>query len=496
MRRLSLISIDLLLVALATVLAVVLRGNFDTVQEALLVLTPYMFISVASASIIFFVGGLDRTPWRYSSVADHIQIIILTVLIILLTLGLTFAANRLEGVARTLPIIQAGLIITTLIFARGAAQFLFKRQIHKSADGQANRHTRETILVVGLNTVTELFLLAVQELGSQRVEVAGILVEEAAMSGRAIQQKPILGTVEELQNILQSLEIHGVLVDRIVVATARDRLQPRALEALLEVEKSSNIAVHFLSERLGFQDSSSWLPTQSKREGKIIDEQTQFSLDGSLDHVNFSRTSFRLKRIVDAFGAAFLMLALAPITMVVALIVAMDVGFPLIFWQQRPGLYGRPFKMYKFRTMSAPHDKHWKRIPDDQRSTAIGQVLRQTRLDELPQLYNVLIGDMSFVGPRPLLSHDQPGYSRRLSVRPGITGWAQVNGGRIISAPDKWILDIWYVQNASLLLDFKIILHTVKFVFFGDRINSEAVRQARIDLGLKALLATEVTPAE
>ena len=198
-----------------------------------------------------------------------------------------------------------------------------------------------------------------------------------------------------------------------------------------------------------------------------------------------------------AFGAAFLIFTLAPITALVAFIVALDVGFPLIFWQQRPGLYGRPFKMYKFRTMRAPHDKHWKRIPDDQRSSAVGQILRHTRLDELPQLYNVLVGDMSFVGPRPLLPHDQsPDYAARLSVRPGITGWAQVNGGRIISAPDKWILDIWYVQNASLVLDLKIVFRTVKMVLFGDRINTEAVHQARSDLGLKTLLATEIAPAE
>ena len=221
------------------------------------------------------------------------------------------------------------------------------------------------------------------------------------------------------------------------------------------------------------------------------------ALVGDLDHVNFVRKSFRLKRIVDGFGAVFLILTLAPVTVLVAFIVALDVGFPLIFWQQRPGLYGRPFKMYKFRTMRAPHDKHWKRIPDDQRSSAVGQILRHTRLDELPQLYNVLVGDMSFVGPRPLLPHDQhPDYAARLSVRPGITGWAQVNGGRIISAPDKWILDIWYVQNASLLLDLKIIFRTVKMVLFGDRINTEAVHQARNDLGLKTRLATEITPAD
>jgi len=134
--------------------------------------------------------------------------------------------------------------------------------------------------------------------------------------------------------------------------------------------------------------------------------------------------------------------------------VRQDVGFPLIFWQQRPGLYGRPFKLYKFRTMRASHDGHRVRIPDDQRSSAVGQALRRARLDELPQLFNVLIGDLSLIGPRPLLPCDQTlEFAARLSVRRGITGWAQVNGGPIISTSDKLVLDVWYVQNASLVLD-------------------------------------------
>jgi lipopolysaccharide/colanic/teichoic acid biosynthesis glycosyltransferase len=183
--------------------------------------------------------------------------------------------------------------------------------------------------------------------------------------------------------------------------------------------------------------------------------------------------------------------------MFVAFIVALDVGFPVIFWQQRPGLHGRPFKLYKFRTMRAPHDKHRGRISDDQRSSFVGQILRRTRTDELPQLYNVLVGDMSLVGPRPLLPRDQaPEYAARLSVRPGITGWAQVNGGRIISTSDKLILDSWYVQNSSLLLDLKIMFHTVKMILFGDRINTDAITQARSNLGLHTLLGTNIVPAE
>jgi lipopolysaccharide/colanic/teichoic acid biosynthesis glycosyltransferase len=177
------------------------------------------------------------------------------------------------------------------------------------------------------------------------------------------------------------------------------------------------------------------------------------------------------------------MTLVVPMVPVIALVVALDVGLPVIFWQQRPGLHGRPFRLYKFRTMRASHDKHFKRVADEKRLSLVGRFLRHMRIDELPQLYNVLIGDMSLVGPRPLLPEDQsPDFAVRLSVRPGLTGWAQVNGGRIISAADKAMLDTWYVQKASFSLDLKIIFRTASMLLIGDRINLEAVSQARQDL--------------
>jgi lipopolysaccharide/colanic/teichoic acid biosynthesis glycosyltransferase len=501
LRRSVLISIDVLLVAAATVLAVVLRGDFVSLEDKLMTLLPYIFISSGAAFVVFFAGGLDRTPWRYSSFADHLQTIVLTGLAILLALVLTFVVTRLDGVARSLPILQGGLIMVLLVSVRSVARFWYVRQVHANGNGRGNAQTLETILVVGMNTVSELFLLSVKEFASRRVQVAGLLVEEPKMRGRTIQQTPILGTVEELKDILRSLEVHGLAVDRIVVATAPDRLQPRALETLLEAERSSSIVVQFLSEQLGFEDSFERAPVLSGKSRDSVPGQkalVRFGNVGDIGGANSRHRSFLLrKRIVDLVGATLLTIMLAPVVLVVAFVVSLDVGFPLLFWQQRPGLYGRPFKLYKFRTMRAAHDKHKKRIPDDKRSSTIGQLLRRTRLDELPQLYNVLVGDMSLIGPRPLLPCDQsPDCVARLSVRPGITGWAQVNGGRIISTADKLILDSWYVQNASLILDLAIILRTIKMVLFGDQINAEAVNQARSDFGLKTLLRTTMVPAE
>jgi lipopolysaccharide/colanic/teichoic acid biosynthesis glycosyltransferase len=502
LRRLVLISTDLLLVVSATVVAVLLRGDFVSIEDKLTTLLPYISISLGAAFLVFFVGGLDRTLWRHSSVRDHLQIIVLTGLTILLALVITFVVNRLDGVARSLPVLQGGLIVIMLIFARSATRFWHARGIHINGNSKVpvREQAHETILVVGVNTVSELFLLSVKEFASRRIQVAGLLADEPHMRGRAVQQTPILGSAEELPGILQSLEIHGLTVNRIVVTVAADRLRPRALEALLETEKASNIIIQFLSEQLGLDDSSesAFISGQTPNSAPRQKALACFGNAMDVDPTDPRTKSVRLrKRIVDVVCATLLIITVAPVALLVAFVVALDIGFPLIFWQQRPGLYGRPFKLFKFRTMRAPHDRHNRRIPDDQRLSPIGRFIRRVRLDELPQLYNVLVGDMSLIGPRPLLPCDQsPDYLARLSVRPGITGWAQVNGGRIIHTSDKLILDIWYVQNASFILDLAIVLRTVKMVFFGDQINIEAINAARNSLGLKSLLRTTLVAAE
>jgi lipopolysaccharide/colanic/teichoic acid biosynthesis glycosyltransferase len=151
-------------------------------------------------------------------------------------------------------------------------------------------------------------------------------------------------------------------------------------------------------------------------------------------------------------------------------LVALDVGTPLLFWQRRLGEAGRGFQMYKFRTMQSPFDRLGQSLPQNRRLSAIGHLLRKTGLDELPQLLNVLVGDMSLVGPRPLLPEDQPADPTiRLMVRPGITGWAQVNGGKQIAAEEKDDLDEWYIRNASPWLDLRILLLTCRYVFIGNR---------------------------
>jgi lipopolysaccharide/colanic/teichoic acid biosynthesis glycosyltransferase len=476
-----------------------MRADYDVLQDKLVSLTPYLGAFLASAIAVFLIGGLDRTPWRYSSVTDHLQIIVLTTLVTLSALVITFAINRLDGVSRSLPVIQGALTVTILIGARSLVRLLYSRKMRAQIDNDPSQEqSLETVLVIGVNPVCELFLLSVREFAYHQLKVAGVIAETQKMRGRAIQQKPVLGGIEDLKDVLQTLEVHGTAISKLIVAIPRDRMGAHDLERLLEIERSSDIVVEFISERLGFTEASRQPMAVQRNNNR--DSQNDLPLFASTSTVNPIRANkgfVRFKRIADLVGAVLLLLIGSPVLVLVSFVVALDVGFPVIFWQQRPGLYGRPFKLYKFRTMRAAHDHRSQRIPDDQRSSLVGRALRRMRIDELPQVYNVLIGDMSFVGPRPLLPRDQSrDYAARLSVRPGITGWAQVNGGRIISPTDKCILDVWYAENGSVVLDIKIILLTIKMILFGDRLNREAIDQARGGLGIATHLKTDIVPAE
>ena len=182
-----------------------------------------------------------------------------------------------------------------------------------------------------------------------------------------------------------------------------------------------------------------------------------------------------MKRLFDVVLAFIGLIVLSPVLLIVSLLVREKLGGPVFFTQTRPGLNGKPFKMIKFRTMKNGVDKNGNPLPDAERMTDFGRLLRSTSLDELPELWNVLKGDMSLVGPRPLLMQYLPLYSReqnrRHEVKPGVTGWAQVNGRNSLSWDDKFKLDTWYVDNRSLLLDVKILFLTVKKVIARDGIS-------------------------
>ena len=191
-----------------------------------------------------------------------------------------------------------------------------------------------------------------------------------------------------------------------------------------------------------------------------------------------------LKRLLDIIIASIALILLSPLYLYVAYKVRKNLGSPIIFRQVRPGLHGRPFEMIKFRTMTDERDAEGNLLPNEQRLPKFGKMLRATSLDEMPELWNVIKGDMSIVGPRPLLMDYLPLYNeeqaKRHKVRPGMTGYAQVNGRNSISWEKKFELDTWYVENQSIWLDFKIMFQTVKKVLVKEGINqSEEVTMTR-----------------
>ncbi|NLV21873.1 MAG: sugar transferase [Syntrophomonadaceae bacterium] len=186
-----------------------------------------------------------------------------------------------------------------------------------------------------------------------------------------------------------------------------------------------------------------------------------------------------IKRCIDVVAAGLGLLVLSPILAVVAIAIWWEMERPVIFKQIRPGLNGQPFFIYKYRTMTDERDDSGLLLPDDKRLTKLGKFLRSTSLDEFPELLNVLMGDMSLVGPRPLLmqylERYTPEQARRHDVKPGITGWAQINGRNAISWEEKFALDVWYVDNYSLWLDVKILAITIGKVFQREGISAQGV---------------------
>ena len=183
-----------------------------------------------------------------------------------------------------------------------------------------------------------------------------------------------------------------------------------------------------------------------------------------------------MKRAIDFSFSLILIFLLFPIIVLTAIFILIFIGRPLLFKQSRPGKNAEPFNVYKFRTMTNEKDSKGELLSDVERLNSHGKLIRKLSLDELPQLFNVLKGDLSLVGPRPLLMEYLPLYTaeqnRRHEVKPGITGWAQINGRNAISWNEKFELDVWYVENQSFLLDFKILFLTIKKVFISEGISN------------------------
>jgi lipopolysaccharide/colanic/teichoic acid biosynthesis glycosyltransferase len=486
--RLVLSTVDLFLIGLATLSAQLLRDSFETRPEQIAALLPYLGLTLAAAIPALALFRLNQSIWRLSAMPDYLNVLGAAIITVAAAVGLGFLFNRLEGVARSLPVIQAYLMVFGLVGVRVLARLRHRGRGSSPAQAPISSAATENVLVVGINPITDLFLRSVAEYAADRTRVMGLLASKESQTGRLVQRHEILGSPDQIAQVLLDLEVHGAPVSRVVVTVPLAHLTAEARTALQEAEEGSGVRIEYFADYVcGSGQHANRLgaaPLPPREAGGSDTPRATFSRADGL----VQRPYRRLKRALDLAAAFCAIVLLSPLLLLIAALVVVEIGAPAIFWQQRPGLGGRPFRLYKFRTMARPYDAEGRRIADADRLSVFGRFLRRSRLDELPQLVNILIGEMSFIGPRPLLAADQcPGLDARLAVRPGMTGWAQIKGGRQLAASDKAALDVWYIRNASPRIDLEILAGTLRVVLLGER-NADA---AAIDEAWRELRRAE-----
>jgi lipopolysaccharide/colanic/teichoic acid biosynthesis glycosyltransferase len=423
----------------------------------------------------FLAFGLQKTVTRHFSAHEVLDIAEAVLFAQLLTYGVLFTLTRLDGIPRSVPLyhgllLAGGLIVFRVISRAGSGE-------RRASDYQLRR---ERIIVIGANRLAASFISMLRAYAPNQEGVVAVLEEKASSIGRSLGGVQVLGTPQELDVIVAEFSVHGIHVDRVVLAGDTDLLSSAALHDVERVCKKRQLQLSYLPRMLG-------LTEQGPSTAEVV---------GKADTGPERHLFLRLKRSIDIVGSLSLMLLLLPLFAVATLLVLIDVGSPVLFWQERTGRRGMPFLIYKYRTLRAPFDSKGRPALGDRQPSIIGRYLRATRIDELPQLINVLFGDMSLVGPRPLLPEDQPSNTAlRLSVRPGITGWAQVNGAKLLSKEDKEKFDEWYVRNASPWLDTKIAIMTLRTLSRNYLGSAEAVEDlAQVQAKQDSLAIPESAP--
>jgi lipopolysaccharide/colanic/teichoic acid biosynthesis glycosyltransferase len=413
-----------------------LRSPDILFREDLSGVAYYWVLSSGLALVAFYALRLQDGITRYFSVHDALDVAEAVLFAESMTLSVMFTITRLDGIPRSMPLIHGVLLAAGLIGARMVVRIVFS----EDEESEDYHSCRERIIIIGANRFAAAFIRLLRAYAPSREPVIAVLDEDRGMVGRAVADVQVIGGPHELDAIIGEFAVHGVDTDRVVIAGEVDFLSPAVLGEIERICQKRQISLGFLPRMIGVTERKApVVPVKAPRPEPAV------ALPGY----------FRVKRVFDIVGSFALILLFSPLFLIAGLLVLLDVGPPILFWQERLGWKGRGFLIYKFRTLRAPFEGT--SLLAGREPSAIGRVLRAIRIDELPQLLNVLLGDMSLIGPRPLLPEDQPANSTlRLSVRPGISGWAQINGAKLVTKEDKEKLDEYYIRNASLWMDLRI----------------------------------------
>jgi lipopolysaccharide/colanic/teichoic acid biosynthesis glycosyltransferase len=451
--RVRISAIDVSFAILSPLVALALRDAPILSDSYSLYFYFYCACCTIFSLISFSIFRLEQRAARYFSVDDIFDIVKAVVVAELLTAIALFSFTRLDGIPRSTLFIHSLILAAALIAARTVAHLFEYEQ------KRAYRRPTKTkyVIVVASNYFSSGFIKWLETNDIEPKQVIAILDDSKEMIGRKIAGVQILGSPLEIKQTVDEFVVHGVNVDEVIVSGSENHLAKPVLAELRKTCRQIDIELTFMPQlfQSTFRDSA-----DPKVEPEVSQSELAFPVPAY----------FGVKQTLDFVFASMFLVLLLPVFACASALVVLDVGTPLLFWQRRLGEGGRAFQIYKFRTMRTPFDRFGEALPENLRLSPIGRLLRKTGMDELPQLLNVLVGDMSLIGPRPLLPQDQPGDPTiRLMVRPGITGWAQVNGGKQITSDEKDDLDEWYIRNASPSLDLRILLLTCRYVFVGNR---------------------------
>ena len=456
---------DVFWAAVCPLLALYFRGayilNFrDTLPLVLL----YCGMSLACSLIAFSAFRISDGISRYFSVHDAFNVLKAAITSSLMTSLVLFTFTRLEGIPRSTPILQFLILAAGLLAARSVMLLLDHDDQVKSEPEQSSA---EHIVIIGTNRLSSLYIKFLNAYAPAQRRIIAVLDHKQSLIGRAMCGVPVVASPQELDAVIEEFEVHGVRTDRVIIGGDENFLTDKILNHVRGVCAQRDIALDFLPNLIGLSDPPAPRHTITRPVAHLQDQAVA------------SRPYFKTKRLIDFILALLAIFIFAPLFLLTTLLILFDLGSPVLFWQQRIGQGHRNFSVYKFRTLRLPYGQTGEPVPESERRSFIGRCLRGSRIDELPQLFNVLVGDMSLIGPRPLLPHDQPkNTSLRLTVRPGITGWAQINGGNLITTEEKGALDEWYIRHASPWLDIRIAFLTVRALFTGERRSEQAVTEA------------------
>ncbi len=467
-RQTLVVLIDTAALTLALPLALLLRENRlptgDRLAEVLQAL-PLLAIAAVIASLLL---GSYRAVWRYMGIAEIVRLAQLALLAILLFYLGQFGVDRLQHLPRSAPPIHFLVAMFLLLGARILYGELCRRGGDRTRDG-----ARRPLLLVGSGDGAALFIQMLHHQPDRAHDIAGIICDRVSRH-RSVAGVPVLGGLADFDAVLATLRVQGMTPERIVVTRPHHELGRDAVYRIMSRAKLLGLPVEQLPELMRFRDQAPLSP-----------------LAAPLTEAAPVAVYPRLKRLFDIALSTAVLVLLAPLLLLAAIAVALLIQRPVMFVQIRPGLDRRPFRLYKLRTMKDPLAPDGRRLADEERTPVVGRLLRRTRLDELPQLWNVLIGDMAIIGPRPLVAADLDAMAdhgrARSRARPGITGWAQVNGGQQLDTDEKLALDLWYAGHASLALDLRIIARTLAMMLLGERRDPRAIDTARAALPPAAL---------